>query len=98
MHGRIFASDPDPDARAVRDFNEYALADDRMELAMLSVGDGLLFARKNSARQGPLAAGRRSGRQSYGHRIYIGPQLYPAVSHNGGSAGLAGQCRQEDHI
>ena len=46
MHGRIFASDPDPDARAVRDFNEYALADDRVELAMLSVGDGLIFARK----------------------------------------------------
>jgi caffeoyl-CoA O-methyltransferase len=46
MHGRIFTSDPDPDARAVRDFNEYALADDRVELAMLSVGDGLMFARK----------------------------------------------------
>ena len=44
--GRIFASDPDPDARAVRDFNEYALADDRVELALLSVGDGLIFARK----------------------------------------------------
>jgi len=46
MHGRIFARDPDPDARAVRDFNEYALADDRVELAMLSVGDGLMVARK----------------------------------------------------
>jgi caffeoyl-CoA O-methyltransferase len=46
MHGRIFAPDPDPDARAVRDFNEHALADDRVELAMLSVGDGLIFARK----------------------------------------------------
>ena len=46
MHGRIFDDDPDPDARAVRDFNEHALADDRVELAMLSVGDGLIFARK----------------------------------------------------
>ncbi len=46
LHGRIFDRDPDPDARAVRDFNEHALADDRVELAMLSVGDGLLFARK----------------------------------------------------
>jgi predicted O-methyltransferase YrrM len=46
QHGRIFAADPDPDARAVRDFNEHALADDRVELAMLSVGDGLMFARK----------------------------------------------------
>ena len=46
LHGRIFDDDPDPDARAVRDFNEHALADDRVELAMLSVGDGLMFARK----------------------------------------------------
>ena len=46
LHGRIFDGDPDPDARAVRDFNEHALADDRVELAMLSVGDGLTFARK----------------------------------------------------
>ena len=46
LHGRIFDADPDPDARAVRDFNEHALADDRVELAMLSVGDGLTFARK----------------------------------------------------
>jgi caffeoyl-CoA O-methyltransferase len=46
LHGRIFAGDPDPDARAVHDFNEHALADDRVELALLSVGDGLIFARK----------------------------------------------------
>jgi caffeoyl-CoA O-methyltransferase len=46
LHGRIFDDDPDPDARAIRDFNEHALADDRVELAMLSVGDGLIFARK----------------------------------------------------
>ena len=46
LHGRIFDADPDPDARAVRDFNEHALADNRVELAMLWVGDGLTFARK----------------------------------------------------
>ena len=46
MHGRIFARDPDPDARAVRDFNEQVIADDRVELAMLSIGDGVIFARK----------------------------------------------------
>ncbi len=46
LHGRIFDDDPDPDARAVKEFNEHALADDRVELAMLSVGDGLIFARK----------------------------------------------------
>jgi caffeoyl-CoA O-methyltransferase len=46
LHGRIFDADPDPDARAVRDFNEQALADDRVELALLSIGDGVIFARK----------------------------------------------------
>jgi caffeoyl-CoA O-methyltransferase len=46
LHGRIFAADPDPDARAVRDFTEQALADDRVELALLSIGDGVIFARK----------------------------------------------------
>jgi caffeoyl-CoA O-methyltransferase len=46
LHGRIFDADPDPDGRAIRDFNEYVLADDRVELAMLSIGDGLTLARK----------------------------------------------------
>jgi caffeoyl-CoA O-methyltransferase len=46
LHGRIFDPDPDPDARAVRDFNEQVIADDRVELAMLSIGDGVIFARK----------------------------------------------------
>ena len=46
LHGRIFDAEPDADARAIRDFNEHALADARVELAMLSVGDGLIFARK----------------------------------------------------
>ena len=45
LHGRI-SPDPDPDARAVRDFNEQVIADDRVELAMLSIGDGVIFARK----------------------------------------------------
>jgi caffeoyl-CoA O-methyltransferase len=46
LHGRIFHPDPDPDGRAIRDFNEHVLADPRVDLAMLSVGDGLTFARK----------------------------------------------------
>jgi caffeoyl-CoA O-methyltransferase len=46
LHGRIFDPDPDPDARAIRDFNEYVGTDIRVELAMLSIGDGLTFARK----------------------------------------------------
>ena len=45
LHGRIFAADPDPDALAIREFNEYARADDRVELVMLAVGDGLTVAR-----------------------------------------------------
>jgi predicted O-methyltransferase YrrM len=36
---------PDPDAQAIKDFNEHVLRDDRVELAMLAVGDGLTMAR-----------------------------------------------------
>jgi caffeoyl-CoA O-methyltransferase len=45
LHGRIFAADPDPDAQAIKDFNEHVLHDDRVELVMLPVGDGLTLAR-----------------------------------------------------
>jgi caffeoyl-CoA O-methyltransferase len=45
LHGRIFAEHPDPDALAIRDFNEYVLTDDRVDLVMLPVGDGLTLAR-----------------------------------------------------
>jgi len=46
LHGRIFHAEPDPDAAAIRQFNEHALADDRVALAMLPVGDGLTVARR----------------------------------------------------
>jgi caffeoyl-CoA O-methyltransferase len=46
LHGRIFHAEPDPDALAVRRFNELAVADDRVVLAMLPVGDGLTVARR----------------------------------------------------
>jgi caffeoyl-CoA O-methyltransferase len=46
LHGRIFHADPDPDAAAIRQFNEHVLADDRVTVAMLAVGDGLTVARK----------------------------------------------------
>jgi caffeoyl-CoA O-methyltransferase len=46
LHGRIFDADPDPDALAIREFNEYVLTDTRVDLSMLSIGDGLTFARK----------------------------------------------------
>jgi len=45
LHGRIFEASPDPDARAVKEFNEHVLLDDRVELVMLAVGDGLIMAR-----------------------------------------------------
>jgi caffeoyl-CoA O-methyltransferase len=44
LHGRIFSTEPDPAGRAIREFNEHVMADDRVELAMLSIGDGLTFA------------------------------------------------------
>src|SRR5215469_1871651 len=46
LHGRIFLPEPDPDALAIRQFNELALADDRVVLALLPVGDGLTVARR----------------------------------------------------
>lgn len=46
LHGRIFHAQPDPDAAAIRQFNERVLADDRVVLALLAVGDGLTVARK----------------------------------------------------
>jgi caffeoyl-CoA O-methyltransferase len=45
LHGRIFEASPDPDAQAIKEFNEYVLTDDRVELVMLPVGDGLTLAR-----------------------------------------------------
>jgi caffeoyl-CoA O-methyltransferase len=44
LHGRIFADNPDPDAVAIREFNEYVLTDERTELVMLPVGDGITLA------------------------------------------------------
>jgi caffeoyl-CoA O-methyltransferase len=46
LHGRIFHPQPDPDAVAIRQFNEHVLGDDRVVLAMLPVGDGLTVARR----------------------------------------------------
>jgi caffeoyl-CoA O-methyltransferase len=46
LHGRIFLPEPDPDALAIRQFNEHVLADDRVTLALLAVGDGLTVARR----------------------------------------------------
>jgi caffeoyl-CoA O-methyltransferase len=46
LHGRIFDPEPDAEARAVRRFNEHALADDRVALAMLPIADGLTVARR----------------------------------------------------
>ncbi|HEY6279193.1 MAG TPA: O-methyltransferase [Streptosporangiaceae bacterium] len=46
LHGRIFLADPDPDALAIREFNEQVLTDDRVTLTMLPVGDGLTVARR----------------------------------------------------
>jgi caffeoyl-CoA O-methyltransferase len=44
--GRVVADDPSPTSKAIRRFNDHATADDRVELAMLPIADGLTFARK----------------------------------------------------
>jgi len=46
-HGRVV--DPgstDASVQGIRDFNDHAIADDRVELVLLPVGDGLTLARK----------------------------------------------------
>jgi caffeoyl-CoA O-methyltransferase len=46
-HGRVIdAGNDSPVVIAVRDFNDHAAADDRVELVMVPIGDGLTVARK----------------------------------------------------
>jgi caffeoyl-CoA O-methyltransferase len=45
-NGRVVADDPGPTGIAIKRFNDHAAADDRVELAMLPIADGLTFARK----------------------------------------------------
>jgi caffeoyl-CoA O-methyltransferase len=47
-HGRVIdAGNDNPAVFAVRDFNDHAAADDRVDLVMIPIGDGLTLARKN---------------------------------------------------
>jgi caffeoyl-CoA O-methyltransferase len=46
-HGRVIdAGNDNPAVIAVRDLNDHAAADDRVEVAMVPLGDGLTLARK----------------------------------------------------
>jgi predicted O-methyltransferase YrrM len=46
-HGRVIdEASQDTVVQAVRDFNDHAVADDRVDLVMLPVGDGLTLARR----------------------------------------------------
>jgi caffeoyl-CoA O-methyltransferase len=46
-HGRVIQDSEQSDTvQGIRDFNDHALADDRVELVMLPIGDGLTLARK----------------------------------------------------
>jgi predicted O-methyltransferase YrrM len=46
-HGRVIDPDAGGDAvRGIRDFNDHARADDRVDLVLLPIGDGLTLARK----------------------------------------------------
>ncbi len=47
FHGRVIdPADTDASVQGIRDFNDHVLADDRVELVLLPVGDGLTLARK----------------------------------------------------
>jgi caffeoyl-CoA O-methyltransferase len=46
-HGRVIdPADTSPNVQGIRDFNDHASADDRVELVLLPIGDGLTLARK----------------------------------------------------
>jgi caffeoyl-CoA O-methyltransferase len=45
-NGRVVADDPGGTGAAIQRFNDHAAADDRVELAMLPIADGLTLARK----------------------------------------------------
>lgn len=46
-HGRVIdAGNDNPTVIAIRDFNDHAAADDRVDLVMIPIGDGLTVARK----------------------------------------------------
>jgi caffeoyl-CoA O-methyltransferase len=46
-HGRVVdAGDTDDSVQGIRDFNDHAVADDRVDLVLLPIGDGLTLARK----------------------------------------------------
>src|SRR2546429_4559869 len=48
-HGRVIdAGNDNPLVIAVRDFNDHAAADDRVDVVMVPIGDGLTLARKRS--------------------------------------------------
>jgi caffeoyl-CoA O-methyltransferase len=46
MGGQVVSPDPTVSGIAMREFNDHAAADERTELVMLSIADGLTFARK----------------------------------------------------
>jgi caffeoyl-CoA O-methyltransferase len=46
-HGRVIGEGSShPDVQGIRDFNDHAIADDRVELVIVPIGDGLTLARK----------------------------------------------------
>ena len=53
LHGRILGPEPDAEALAGRRFNDHALADDRVTVAMLPIADGLTLAAGIEARRNP---------------------------------------------
>ena len=49
-HGRVInAGNDNPLVIAVRDFNDHAAADNRVNLVMVPIGDGLTLARKKDS-------------------------------------------------
>ena len=93
-HGRVIdAGNDNPLVIAVRDFNDHAAADDRVDLVMVPIGDGLTLARKKDYTGPYLASTDRPAevqRSDLGVLQHLAPgagQPHPAALHHHAVAG-----------
>jgi caffeoyl-CoA O-methyltransferase len=83
-HGRVIdAGNDNPAVFAIRDFNDHAAADDRVDLVMVPIGDGLTLARKKLSFRRDRAAEVERADLGVLQDLAPGPgQPYPAVFHH----------------
>jgi caffeoyl-CoA O-methyltransferase len=87
-HGRVIdAGNDNPTVIAIRDFNDHAAADDRVDLVMIPIGDGLTLARKKLPGGDRSPEVERADLGIFQHLAAGAGQAYPAVLHHHAVAG-----------